>query len=195
MSRIFSKPEAHIGPERHHPGHARFALAGERPRQQLEAAAARSACPEPWARFARYRASVVALLLAAVLIPSIAVALPTEAELKERFRARVSAIDRLKDAGQIGETIEGEIAAVDRSVLSQEVKLDDGRRIAVRDLVAEENRDRTLLYRLIAERTDATPEAVAQQNAIRNYQNAAPHHYLRTKQGEWKKKASISSRR
>ena len=132
-----------------------------------------------------------AATLALLMLAATARAETSEGELKARFRTRVSAIDALKDAGKIGETSEGAIAAVEPRYLAETVALPDGKRISASELIAAENRDRTELYRLLAERTGEAPEEVAKQNAIRNYRDAKPEHYLRTKAGQWLKKKSL----
>jgi uncharacterized protein YdbL (DUF1318 family) len=135
----------------------------------------------------RRAATLVLSLMAAT-----AYAQSSETELKEGFRARLPAVEKLKDAGKIGETSDGALAALDPRYLAETVSLQGGKRISVADLIAAENRDRTGLYRLIAERTGETPEDVAKQNAIRNYREAKPEHYLRTKAGQWLQKKSLS---
>lgn len=99
-------------------------------------------------------------------------------ELRERFKERYPALVRAKRAGVIGETWEGTVAVV-RGVEAER---------EVRNLVREENRDRQILYRIIAEREETTPELVARRNAQRNFDRAEEGEYLRDHEGEWYQK-------
>jgi uncharacterized protein len=119
-------------------------------------------------------------MLAVLLFATAARAEAQEAELKAQFRSRLAAIEALKDAGKIGETAEGMLAVVDPRYS-----------VEVAALIGRENRDRAALYQLIAARTGETSDSVAQQNAIRNYRDAKPDHYLRTKAGQWLKKSAF----
>ena len=79
-----------------------------------------------------------AATLALLMLAATARAETSEGELKARFRTRVSAIDALKDAGKIGETSEGAIAAVEPRYLAETVALPDGKRISASELIAAE---------------------------------------------------------
>lgn len=134
-----------------------------------------------------------AILVCAVF--GLAFALPSardraEAELKVRFRQRRPVIQRLKDAGKLGETAVGTLSVVELSCLDESVRL-RGKPHSIRDLVDEENRDRTRLYELIAQTTGATAGGVATQAALRNYREAAPDHYLLTRSGTWRTKRAL----
>lgn len=96
-------------------------------------------------------------------------------ELRERFKERYPALVRAKRAGTIGETWEGTVAVV-RGVEASR---------AVRDLIRDENRDRQVLYRIIAEREETTPEVVARRNAERNFERAEEGEHLRDREGRW----------
>jgi len=126
--------------------------------------------------------AVLALSLALFSLAAIeANAAPQEAELKTRFRERLSAIRQLKDTGKIGETTEGMLAAVGQ--------VDD----TAGALISAENADRSALYQIIAERTGEPPAEVAKQAAIRNYRDATPEHYLRLKDGRWVQKKQVGA--
>jgi uncharacterized protein YdbL (DUF1318 family) len=100
-------------------------------------------------------------------------------ELQARFKQRFAQLKELKKAGVIGETAPGKVEAV-------KGKLEDENK----KVVAEENADRTELYELIAKKEGATPAAVAERNAIRNFQKAAAGEYLKGKDGQWRKKGA-----
>ena len=117
---------------------------------------------------------IVALLLAPAALRAAADA-PDEAALQKRFKARHSQIQQLKSDGVIGETSEGYVEFVDKK---------DPK---AADLVAEENADRKVLYKLIADKEEITVELVAKRAAKRNFDRAKPGEYLK-EGGKWKKK-------
>lgn len=90
-------------------------------------------------------------------------------DLKERFRQRLARLDGLKQAGDVGETFEGYVAAVK----DKELERRD------RTLVDEENADRRELYDIIAKEQGTTAAAVASLNGERNLR--------KLKKGEWYK--------
>ena len=98
-------------------------------------------------------------------------------ELQARFKQRYAQVKQLKRAGQIGETTAGMVEAVKGG-------LDE----AAQKLVSEENADRSELYELIAKKEGTTAAAVAERNALRNFQRAEAGEYLKGKDGQWHKK-------
>jgi uncharacterized protein YdbL (DUF1318 family) len=134
------------------------------------------------------------LVVAALSAPSVASAIAptsdTEAELKARFRERQEVLNRLKDAGKIGETSQGLVDVVRDAYRQDGVTLPGGA-TTVAGLVGTENADRQRLYRLIGERTDEPATAVAQQAALRNFRQASPNHYLKLQSGKWVKKQEL----
>lgn len=99
-------------------------------------------------------------------------------ELRERFKERYPQLQRAKRERVIGETWEGTVAVVRGAEVERET----------RELLREENRDRQVLYRIIAEREETTPELVARRNAQRNFERAARGEYLRDREGRWYQK-------
>jgi uncharacterized protein len=109
----------------------------------------------------------------------VALAADREAELQERFKGRLEDVRRAKADGKIGETRQGLLDAVEAKYLEDK---------ALRTLVDEENADRRELYKLIAEKENATEAKVAERAAARNYQKAKSGEYLKDKDGTWKRK-------
>lgn len=96
--------------------------------------------------------------------------------LQPKFEQRYPELRELKKHGVIGETFEGFVAFV---------KEEDP---DARAIVKEENADRRVLYELIAEKEQTTPDKVAERNARRNFRKAEPGEYLRDKNGKWTQK-------
>lgn len=139
------------------------------------------------------RAGSILVLLAIVFLAGVAsgAAPESEAELKARFSQRHVPLQRLKDAGTVGETTEGLVALVRDAGRGDPVKLPDGSTLSVGELVQAENADRKELYAVIAERTDESADAVAEQAAIRNFRQASPEHYLKLGSGKWVQKKQL----
>ena len=118
------------------------------------------------------------LLAALLCLPGRAGASTME-ELRSRFEQRFPKIRALKDSGKIGETAAGMLEAVsDKYRDDKEVK----------SVVAEDNADRTELYKLIAEKEKTTPETVAARNARRNFEKAKSGDWLKAADGKWTQK-------
>ena len=104
--------------------------------------------------------------------------------LKARFKARYPTLTTLKNAGKIGETHQGNAAPVKAAYLEEKAVGEK----TVKTFLAEENKDRSRLYVLMAKQAETTPQKVAQRAAKRNFGKAAPEHYLKLKSGKWIKK-------
>jgi uncharacterized protein YdbL (DUF1318 family) len=102
------------------------------------------------------------------------------ADLKERFKERASTLLSLRNAGTVGETFDGMVALVKGQAG------DDAAAI-----VSAENADRAKLYALIASKQGVKAEIVGERNAIRNFKNAEPDHYLKTRDGSWVQKKNV----
>lgn len=111
-------------------------------------------------------------------------------ELRERMKTRYPLLARLRDAGKIGETMQGEVALVKDTPGSEPVDPDDEGKGTLADLVAAENTDRRALYELLADELGETPAVVARQNALRNIRNARPAHWIQAK-GRWVQKKDV----
>jgi uncharacterized protein YdbL (DUF1318 family) len=111
---------------------------------------------------------------------------PGKDELQKRFEQRYARLVQLKQAGEIGETWRGYVAAVDRASEGRE---------SVRTMLEEENRDRKLLYAILAEELKAhleepsrammTPQVVAERNAVRNFEKAKESEPVCVAEGAW----------
>jgi uncharacterized protein YdbL (DUF1318 family) len=124
-----------------------------------------------------------------VALPGLPAAAPADEpslpELKERFAERYPKIRAYKAEGKLGETWEGYLAAVKGRYVEEDEKLGE--------LIRAENRDRTLLYRIVADEEDTDPSHVARRSAIRNFKRAEVGRYLRDKQGQWYRKPDEES--
>lgn len=136
---------------------------------------------------------LLVLLMVIALVPawtlnSASAAPQSRAELKERFAQRYPDLNRLKNQGKIGENLQGFVEAVkDESDLDREA----------RELMKVENADRRKLYDLISENIrkdgrDVSPEKVAERNARRNFMNAKPSEFLKSKDGKWVQRRDVN---
>ncbi len=94
---------------------------------------------------------------------------------KERMRARLGELADLKREKRVGENRVGllEVMPAERE--------DEG----LQRLVDEENRDRSTVYRAIAEKAEAAPEQVGRRRARQIYDTAAPGVMLQRADGSW----------
>jgi uncharacterized protein len=99
-------------------------------------------------------------------------------QLKAKFQARAEKLDGLKRAGQIGETAQGYVEAPPAAAGNAEAA----------GVVAAENNDRRALYDLIARRQGVGADKVAERNARRNFEKAAPGELLKGADGVWRTK-------
>lgn len=105
-------------------------------------------------------------------------------KLKERFKERYPTLDKLKDAGKVGETTRGKVEAVKAEYLDEKAVGDT----TVKAFVAAENSDRDRLYVLMAKEAGTTVDKVVERAAKRNFSKAEGDHYLQLKSGKWVKK-------
>ncbi len=101
-----------------------------------------------------------------------------KSDLQARFMERLAPINQLKRDGKVGETFDGLVEAVRNVVLEKDQK----------KLVDDENADRNLLYRLIADEEATTVGKVAERNALRQYKNGKKGDWFKLKDGQWKQK-------
>jgi uncharacterized protein YdbL (DUF1318 family) len=116
--------------------------------------------------------------MAAPLCAASAAATDRKAELQERFKSRLEALDKARKAGAVGECFDGRLAAVNDQALEA----------ALQKLVEEENTDRQALYRLIAEEEKTTPDLVARRDAARRARLAGSGEWLKPENGPWQRK-------
>lgn len=126
----------------------------------------------------RYSALMSLLVAVALsLAPSTARA-DTEEELKKKIADQQPQVTKQKDAGKIGETAEGYLAAVKEEYLKE---------AEVKKLVDEANDNRRKVYAIIAKRQNTTVEAVAAVAGARNIKGAKAGHYVKGADGKWVK--------
>lgn len=114
--------------------------------------------------------------------------------LKKRFKDRYPTLERLKDEGKLGETSKGFADAVDRAYLDDKVDASDKNSETVAAFLGAENADRKQLYALIAKKSGATVEKVAERNARRVFERAKPDHYLKMPSGKWVQKKNLKKK-
>ena len=96
-----------------------------------------------------------------------------------RLKARHKAVLAMKAAGHIGETADGKLAATNEKHLK--VK-------ATRNLLDAENKDRSMLFALIANEEKTEVKVVALRYAIRKFKLARTGDMLKGKDGVWRAK-------
>ncbi|NNG00110.1 MAG: YdbL family protein [Desulfobacteraceae bacterium] len=120
----------------------------------------------------RYIAASLAFLLI------LAVAATTTADgqsIKERIKARLPEIIKLKAKGILGENNQGYLEFVGAAKEKE-------------DVVAAENKDRRTVYAAIAKKTGAPIENVGMRRAIQLADKAKPGEWIQDKAGKWKQK-------
>ncbi|MBC7835830.1 MAG: DUF1318 domain-containing protein [Phycisphaerales bacterium] len=128
---------------------------------------------------------ILCALLTLGALASHAHAQPTKEQLKGQFKARETELRNLQQRGQIGETIDGYVDAVDARAAGED---------SIARLLSDENRDRRALYQLLADEINkenpqapvkATLETIATRNALRNIERAGPDEFLRVGKDHW----------
>lgn len=98
------------------------------------------------------------------------------ADVRARMKANLPAIDKLKEAGKIGENR--------RAYLEARAELTP----AEKRLIKTENEDRRTVYRLLADRARATLESVETARAAQIRERSAPGLWLQDPDGRWYRK-------
>jgi uncharacterized protein YdbL (DUF1318 family) len=110
---------------------------------------------------------------------------PNKGELKARFKAREADLRDLKQKGRVGETLDGYVEAVDAKAPADE---------KTATLLADENKDRRLLYQILADeinkehpdaKVKATVETIGARNALRNIEHAEKDEFIRVAKDHW----------
>jgi uncharacterized protein YdbL (DUF1318 family) len=142
--------------------------------------------------FSRHRmAASLALLLASPMVAQDPPApVDVRSELRDRMKARYPLLDRLRDAGKLGETGEGEAKLVQASHAGEKADPQDPAKGTVGEVMAAENVDRKALYVLLARELKLTAVEVARQNGLRNIDKAKPDHWIEVK-GQWVQRKSV----
>ena len=111
------------------------------------------------------------------------------AALQQSMKQRYPDLERMRDAGRIGETFDGFVAVVKAE--HADVKVDPKAKNSptVAQLAAAENDDRKALYALLAD--GVKPAEVARQNAIRILDRAEAEHWFRLEDGRWVQKKDV----
>ena len=110
---------------------------------------------------------------------------PTIRAVKDSLKQRFPALKPYYDAGHVGENNNGFVEVRDDSALSLKDKA------SLRDLVRDENNDRTKLYAEVAKALNVDPSQVGRVQKIFAQSwinNAAPGWWVQKDNGEWAKK-------
>jgi len=98
------------------------------------------------------------------------------ANFSDSMKARLSELVAAKDAGSIGEGVDGY------------VHLRDGGNSTAQKLVAAENADRKQLFASLSQKTGGSVEAVAEKFSKALASKAKKGHWFRKSSGDWIKK-------
>jgi len=96
-------------------------------------------------------------------------------ELKARLASRVAELAKLKERKVIGEDLKGLLQVTDAAQATA----------ADKQLVADENKDRGIVYQMIARRQGSTPEQVGAQRASAIHKLAKSGVMLQREDGTW----------
>jgi len=99
-------------------------------------------------------------------------------EIRARMKANLPAIDKLKQAGKVGENRRAYLEA--RTELSETEKR----------LIKTENEDRKAVYQILADRAKATLESVEATRAAQIRERSASGLWLQDPEGNWYRKPS-----
>lgn len=116
------------------------------------------------------------LVCAGVLMSDNAFAGDTKPEIKTRMTQRVGQIDSLKRTGVIGENNKGFLEIREKGTPAAEA------------VIAGENRDRGLIYAMIAKETGSTADTVGKARAKQIARDSAAGVWVQDENGNWKKK-------
>ena len=98
------------------------------------------------------------------------------ADIKARMQQRLPTIVELKSEGVVGENNMGYLEFV------------PGAAPKMANIIAEENRDREMVYDAIAKQQNTSADLVGKRRAIQNGQRAAAGEWLQDDSGKWYKK-------
>lgn len=105
----------------------------------------------------------------------LAVSSAQSATVKERMASRLSTINSLKDQGAIGENHNGFLEFRGASKPQEKV-------------IADENKDRALVYEAIGKKQGASSSVVGQRRAKKIVEIGKPGHWFKKADGTWYKK-------
>ncbi|MBT3380083.1 MAG: DUF1318 domain-containing protein [Lentisphaerae bacterium] len=124
----------------------------------------------------RYVYMVVAAACLGVMVPGATGA--GASGLKARMVARAPRLAELKQAKAVGEDLKGLVQIADETKVTA----------ADKQLVADENRDRAIVYQIIAKQHGSTPGHVGTQRAAAIYKRAKAGVMLQREDGTWYEK-------
>ncbi|HEY8993204.1 MAG TPA: YdbL family protein [Lacunisphaera sp.] len=122
------------------------------------------------------RSRFLTLCAAFCLVTLTVFAAESAADIRRRMEQRLPAIDSLKTSEAIGENNRGLL----------EVRGSGGADAS--SVVAEENRDREVVYALIAKETGATSDSVGRARAKQIAANSRPGVWVQEANGTWRKR-------
>jgi uncharacterized protein YdbL (DUF1318 family) len=129
------------------------------------------------------KARISIAVLAVILLSSVSLfAQSSKDDIKKRMKERYPVITDLKEKGKIGETHLGYVEMIDAKNEKDE---------ALQTIVSDENADRELLYKIIAEQTETKPDQVGKQNALRIFQKAEDDEYFKAADDVWRQKKDM----
>jgi uncharacterized protein YdbL (DUF1318 family) len=131
------------------------------------------------------RLSLLVMLLIFVCSIPVSAQKPME-DIRARMKERFKALQDLKLEGKIGETQLGWVESVHE---------ENAKDPAIKKIVEDENADRKELYAIIAKRTETSPKAVGEQNALRIFKKATPDELFKGPDGKWRTKKTISQKK
>jgi uncharacterized protein YdbL (DUF1318 family) len=115
------------------------------------------------------------------------------AELRERMKQRYPVLQKLRDAGKVGETFAGLAGVVAAASAQDKADAADPRSPTVAQVVEDENQDRRALFALIAREERLGAAEVGKQNGIRNLDKGGPEHWFQLEDGRWVQKKAIKA--
>jgi hypothetical protein len=118
--------------------------------------------------------SRLALLLFVLVLAPVMTRAEDLGAVRARMEQRLSRIDALKSSGAIGENNQGLLEVRTAGEATAEV--------------ADENKDRAVVYAELAKRTGASAESVGRARAKQIANNSAPGVWLQRESGEWYQK-------
>ena len=118
--------------------------------------------------------AISVILIVCFLFPTALFAQSTK-EIMERMDQRLPLIVEMKEKGIIGEDSHGYLAFVSDNKPNQ-------------DIIENENKDRNIIYSLIAKKEDVTLDLIEKYRAKKNAENAKPGELLQNEDGSWYKK-------
>jgi hypothetical protein len=119
---------------------------------------------------------VVTLAALVALVAPASAGESSKAEAIRRLKELQPTIAQVKSQGLIGEVYTGYLDAV---------KDPDA---ATKELIAEVNKLRRVIYKDIADKHGITVERAALAGGIKNFKDAKPGEYLKDRDGKWKQK-------